>query len=255
MSIVQEIGDFLKKLRPVVVVNYDIEQGIRLVFGKITPTKKKKIPKKELETIIQEEAEVTLNAGGLKRFILPFSRPNLPEGYHRDFLTGLPLHPKRYSDLLEGGLYWSLPILGYVSTRSIQERVIKLGRIPIPTCDDNPNCVLVEFGVKGNIYNYKKTYLAVLDHKESLGNYLGEILFENGLGESYKHFWANKEKVKGLRELVNKEMEKKIKSWGSKFTFYIRGIAPCKTILQVHEGTIPISDSKLYQEDDNDSDD
>jgi regulator of protease activity HflC (stomatin/prohibitin superfamily) len=246
MGIVQEIVDLISKLKFYDTV-YEYEQGLQFRCGKAVSKKKRRLTPAELEDIISDEAEV-VRLNGKAKFITPFARPEMPDGYMRSFWTGMPLSPKRRSKILRPGFYLYVPFVEDIVKDHQQETVLNVPYVSSPTTDDIPNdkVMAVSCNVRYKLVDLYMAYTVVHDYKTSLKDYVLSIMGKESRGKSYA-VWRNPAEVCKTEKRIMAGLEKVVKKgWGIDILdVYITDNAPCTVNRVVHEGTAVSVENKI----------
>ncbi len=90
MTFVDSIMEYMDKFRFWEIV-YEYKQGLHFRKGSVIKRKvrcDKELVKKNLDRIVREENKAMRDNGGAWKYVLPFSRPEIPESFRRSFLTG-----------------------------------------------------------------------------------------------------------------------------------------------------------------------
>lgn len=233
---IQELAELFGKLKFFDIV-HEYQQGLYFRSGRVKP-KMLRRSRSELAEIITEEEKVYEALGGKKAFA-PFRRPVLPEGYRRSFVTGMPLHPKRYerSKVLRPGIYFNIPVLDSLVIECRQEKVINLGDICVPTTDADSKVVNVSCNIRYELLDFYKAYTAVHDYEKSLKDYTLSILAKHSRGRMYED-WKKPQTVEELEKRVLHEMRKVVTGkWGLAIhSIYVTDNAGCNLQRILHEG-------------------
>lgn len=241
MGWVKEIIDLLEQLRFHNIV-HEYQQALYFRAGTVIERKVKwgnnPSDKKKLEEIIAEEKEVIKSAGGESHFI--FERPQIPEGFYRSRITGLPVSKKRFDKILRAGWYFKLPILDNIVIDDVQESILNLGDIQVPTNETDikdSKVVLLSCNLRYEVRNFYKSYTAVNDYKASLKDHTMSILAKHSRGKSYAD-WINLSKITELETEVIKELRKIVTDkWGLQIhNVYITNNAQCTLQKVSYEG-------------------
>jgi len=238
MGWIQELRDLIKEFSFYEIV-YEYQQGLFFRAGKAIEVRRRKFKENELERIVAEEKQAINLITGNKRlkkllYYIPFARPKLPEKYKRSFWTGKPLHPARFSKILDPGLYFFLPIVEEIVKDSQQEQVLNLESISVPTTDDR--IITVSANIRFYVHDYFKAYTAVHDFRKSLKDHSLSILSECSIGKAYDD-WKKPEFIKSLSGMVETELRKIVtRNWGISIQqVYITDHAESRYIKHVHE--------------------
>ncbi|HII72599.1 TPA: hypothetical protein HA265_07620 [Candidatus Woesearchaeota archaeon] len=239
MAWVNEIAQLFRKLSFYDIV-YEYQQGLFFRNGRVIE-KRVKRNKKELEEIVAEEKELVKQRGYVP-FIIPFSRPKLPEGYRRSFFTGMPRHPKRYQQdkILRPGLYFNVPVVEHIIKESKQERVLNLGNINLPTTDKDSKAVMISCNIRYELTDLHKAYIAVHDYEASLKDHVLSVLAEHCRGRTYDD-WKDSACIEEIEKKVVEELRPIVTDrWGLKIhCLYITDNAACHLQRVLYEGTPP----------------
>src|SRR3989344_990616 len=247
MGFVSELADLAKKLNCVRVVN-EWEQGLYVHFGRIRERRipDESIKPRELEEIVKEEQKVIEELGGEDSY-KPFLRPKLPQGYYQDFVSGRPLHPKRFSRILPPGMHFYLPFIDQIIVDSMQERVLNLKTILVPVSGESGSTEtrLLSANIRYKVDDLYLAVTAVHDYEESLKDHALSILAKQSMCLPAA-FWTEgrseeEGESKNLRKLskeVAKELEKVVKKrWGLDILeVYITDNALVTVYRQFHDG-------------------
>lgn len=183
-----------------------------------------------------EEAERGLVGALGYRSFLPFMRPELPEGFRQSVITGLPVHRERYSRILQPGVYFFFPLLSHLEKESVQERVLNLGNIAVPTRDEQMRAMLVSCNLRYHVEDFYLTYTKVHDFEASLKDHTLSILAKHSRGKRYEE-WSEPEVVKSLERDVLKEVRETAKEWGLDIhAIYITDNVPSTIQRLTHDG-------------------
>jgi SPFH domain / Band 7 family len=249
MSFIQEIVDLVNRLTFFDVV-HEYEQGLYFRNGIVLERRIRGGPKKDLDQIIEEEQEAVRQAGGKRMFIIPFSRPKLPQGYRRSFWTGMPLHPKRFHKVLKPGLYFHLPFIDDVVKDYKQERIINLGYISGPTSNRSPDdrVMAVSCNIRYELMDFYKAYTSVHDYEASLKDHALSILAKHCRGKSYET-WCDPKEITNVEKATLEELRSVVtEKWGLKIhNVYITDNVPCSLKRVVHEGNAISITNKMEQ--------
>jgi flagellar basal body-associated protein FliL len=237
MGIIQELADVIGKLKFFEVV-HEYQQGLYFRKGRVMerPVRLDKNEKKKLRA---EEKKLVSDVGGYRSFILPFRPPKLPPKYKRSFITGLPLHPKRFekSRVLRPGIYFFIPLVDSIVTDSRQQKVLNLGNISVPTIDADSKTVLVSCNIRYELMNLYLAYTAVHDYETSLKDHTLSILAKNSRGKRYED-WKDPQVIDKLEKNVMRELKTIVtEKWGLKIhRVYITDHVAGSTQRILHEG-------------------
>ncbi|MBW2999672.1 hypothetical protein KY339_03290 [Candidatus Woesearchaeota archaeon] len=239
MSFIEDIAAFFNNFKFYEVV-HEFQQGLHFRKG-IVLARKIKYHGSELEEILKQEKEVTKECGGKSKFILPFSRPELPEGYKRSFITGMPRHPKRYkrSKVLRAGLYFNIPLLDDIIVEDKQERVVNLGYIGVPTIDegDESEVLFISCNIRYEIKDYYKAHVAVSDYDQTIQDHALSVLAVHSRGRKYDD-WKDSKVIQEIENKVVEELRKiATEKWGLKIhRVYITDHVSCNMQRVAYEG-------------------
>jgi hypothetical protein len=243
MGWVQEILDLFKQLQFCDIV-YEYEQG--LFYGRkgyAIPRKVRRTPK-ELEKIVAEEERVTEELGGRTKLMLRLKNPEMPEGYGRQRILGLPRSEERNEQdrILRPGLYFFWPIAQQIIKRSQQETVLNLGNITVLTSDFKN--LTLSCNVRYRLEDLYKAFTAVHDYEVSLKDHTLSILALHARGNDFK-YWTDAANIGDVEKKTTEELEKVVKKkWGLDIVrLYITDVA--QTYLQriLYEGQPPFADT------------
>jgi len=226
MGFVQEIIDFFGKFSFYTIVN-QYENGLYLRKGTLREKIDRGIKPSELENILSQERSIIKEKGWLNLF---FEKPELPQGYKRDWY-GRPLSQKRFNKILKPGLYFHLPRVDRVVTHSIQEKVLNLGYISwmLPDKDSkNIKNIMMSCNIRYCVMHLDKAYMAVDDYEDSLKDHTLSVLALKCRGTPYEK-WLIKEEVDRLEKEAEDELKKiATDRWGLKiFKINITDITSC----------------------------
>ena len=246
MGFVQELTDLLKPIFKCFEIVYEYQQGLYIRNGIVRELPKKRLGLDEEQKINSLEKEL-LKEMGYVRF-LPFRRPELPDGFRQSKLSGLPLHNGRYSKILRPGLYFFFPPTGHIVTDSIQERVLNLGNIAVPTTDKDSKSMFVSCNLRYELQNLYLAYTEVHDYEVSLKDHTLSILAECSRGKAYAE-WTQKEAIDDLEKEVLQALQLKAEEWGLKIHhIYITDNVPCQVQRLAHDGSAVTIQNKLAEE-------
>ncbi|MBW2997180.1 hypothetical protein KY349_02450 [Candidatus Woesearchaeota archaeon] len=239
MTWVQDIFQYFDKFRFWEIVR-EYQQGLHfrkgIVIGRCI-----KYHGKELENIVADEKEVMDDNGGKLKYLMPFSRPDVPEDYRRSFWTGLLKGPKRRvkDKRLRAGLYFYIPFIDDIVTEDVQERVIDLQNLSVPTDDDgkDSNEMFVSCALRYEINDFYKAHTAVHDYESTLQDHTIAVLSEHSRNHKYDE-WKDPEVIYKIQDNVLKALrETATRKWGLKIhKFYITDHVRCKVYRLAHEG-------------------
>ncbi len=234
MGEIKDFFDIVKDLLTYYEIVSVYQQGLHFRNGDIIPRRRKKIPLGELNRIEFEEKEL-VDVIGKWKFFIPGSRPNLPSGYQRRFLNGFPLHKDRYTEILEPGTYFYLPLIDEIHQDSIQERILNLGNITVPTTDGE-HSEIVSCNLRYRVVNLKKAYLAVHNYEKSLRDHTMSILAKYCRGKTSEQ-WKDPKTVDEVENNVEEDLKEATEKWGLLIhKVYITDNVLCKVIRLTHDG-------------------
>ena len=220
MGLIQEFIDLLKTFRFYDIV-HEYEQGLYFRNGK-SINKRLRLSGEKLESIVEEEKKLIQENGGMLKLMFPhlFSgkKPNLPEGYSRSWITGLPRHPdrKKKQKVLMAGIYFNIPVLDEIIIDYAQEKVLNLGNITVPTIDEDSKSVIVSCNVRYQLMDFYRAYTAVHDYETSLKDYTISILAKHSRGKKYEE-WKDSKVIEKLQDEVRDEVREIVTAkWGLK---------------------------------------
>lgn len=192
---------------------YEYQQGLYFRTGRALFRRTRGLSREEELNAWRKEKEAIERMGRAK--FLPFRRPKLPEGFHRDWVTGLPLHESRLSKVLKPGLYFHVPIVEDIVVDSIQERVLNLGNITVLTSDDgNAKPISVSCNMRYRVVDFYRAYTAVHDYEESLKDYTLSMLAKYSRGKTMKK-WQDARTIREIEKKVEVGVRKLVtEQWG-----------------------------------------
>jgi hypothetical protein len=216
MGFVQELRELLKEYKFWCIV-YEYDQAL---FVRCGEAKEKRVRwnGKDLEEIVAEEKKAVKDAGGYLPFIFPFSRPKMPEGYKRSFITGIPKHPRRYEKdkILKPGMYFYFPFTDDILREPAKQTVMNGGNISVPTKEDNSKTVTISCNIRYEIMDLYRAWAEVKDYEKSLYDISLSILSECSRGKKYED-WKNPEFVDETEKKIIQELRKTVtEQWGLK---------------------------------------
>lgn len=236
MGWVQEIADLVNKLGFCETV-YEYEQGLRYGYRGVALKTKVKWPKKKLEEIAAEEKKLTKELGGYLLLVLRLKNPEMPDGYRRSRISGLPKSKMRDKKdiVLVAGTYFYWPIWEHVVKRSQQETVLNLGNITILTTDGKN--ITLSCNIRYKLLDIYRAYTAVHDYEVSLKDHTLSIVSLYARGKRFDD-WENPKTTGDMESAVVKELRKVVtEKWGVEIIrLYITDVA--QTYLQrvLYEG-------------------
>ncbi|MBI5159387.1 hypothetical protein HY992_04665 [Candidatus Micrarchaeota archaeon] len=212
MAVVKELVDFFSKMNFYKMV-YEYQQGLYFRTGRALFKRMRGLSREEELNAWKREKEVIERMGRAK--FLPFRRPKLPEGFRRDWVTGLPLHESRMSRVLKPGLYFHVPIVEDIVVDSIQERVLNLGNITVLTSDaDNAKPISVSCNLRYKVVDFYRAYTAVHDYEESLKDYTLSMLAKYSRGKTMKE-WQDAKTIREIERKVERRVRNLVtEQWG-----------------------------------------
>lgn len=225
MAIVQEIVDVLSKIAKFTDIVYEFEQGLYLRNGIVRERKRKRLSREDKTRIKAEE--IFLRKGSLLEYF-PFRRPEMPEGFRRSWITGFPTSNERYSKILDPGLYFFPPWIGYIHTDSKKEKPLDLKNTSTLTVDEPSVTMNISCNLLYEIKDLYLVYTEVTDYEGSLKKQALSILSRNSRGKKFAE-WKDPEKIKDLEERVLAEVQEKAAEWGlNVYQVTITDNIPCK---------------------------
>ncbi len=245
MGWIQELADLVGSLNFLSIV-HEYEQGLKYRNGRVIDVRVRRTVD-ELEDIVAQEKEVVKQfSGNYFSFfglsvLLPFRRPSLPKDYGTSFLTGRPLHFKRYDvdKILRPGIYFHWPIFEDIVTDHKQEKVLNLQYITVPTIESTPDSkeVTISCNIRYELMDFYKAYNEVYDYEASLRDHTLSILAVYSRGKSYE-FWKTPKSIEILEDEVLKELRKIVtEKWGLKVhKVYITDVVKGTVQRHLHEG-------------------
>lgn len=249
MGWIQEIADLFGKLAFYKIV-HEYEQGLYFRAGRVQERRlpKRALKPKDLEKILDGEKTTYKTAGGFLGF-LPFRRPALPKGYRRDWVAGRPLHPDRYSKVLQPRLYFHIPLIDDIVTDSNQEAVLNCPFATVPTIDPETSTIAISCNIRYEVSNFYLAYTAVHDYKLSLRDHALSILALKSMGKTIEQ-WKDPAEIRKLGEAVEQELRKIVtEKWGIKIhQVYITDVVPAKAYKILDGGPSPPTQLILQQE-------
>ena len=239
MTWVQDIFEYFDKFRFWEIVN-EYQQGLHFRKG-VVMKRRIKYHGPELDEIVADEKKTMNENGGRRKYLMPFSRPEVPEGYKRSFWTGLLKHPKRSEKdkRLRAGLYFYIPFLDDIVATDVQERVIDLQNLSVPTAEKGARSrvMCVSCAMRYEIQNYYKAHTKVHDYEQTLQDYTLAELAKQSRNWEYDD-WKDPDVIKEIESGVVKSLRQTAtKKWGLKIhTFYITDHVSAEVKRLLHEG-------------------
>ena len=237
MGVVQELSDIVGHFLKCYEIVYQFQQGLYVDCGRVVERRKNHMEPEEKRRV--EEAERGLvDALGYKSF-LPFMRPKLPDEFRQSALTGLPVHKERYSKILQPGIYLYFPLTGHLEKESVQERVLNLGNITVPTHDEQMHAMLVSCNLRYHVEDFYLAYTKVHDFEASLKDHTLSILAKHSRGKRYEE-WSEPEVVRSLEKDVLAEVRETGREWGLDIqAIYVTDNVPSTIQRLTHDG-VPV---------------
>jgi len=216
MGWVQELSNLIGTFKFYEIV-YEYQQGLYFRCGK-TVELPVRLTADEKHILRASERKVIRDNGGYRRYILPFSFPNIPRDYSRSFWTGLPRHKKRRqrSRILRPGLYFHLPLIDDIIKDSNQERVLNLGNISVPTTDEceKSRVMVISCNIRYKLMDIYRACIKIDDYEDSIKDHTLSILAELSRGKMYEE-WKDPGMVSVLENRVRDEVRKvATEKWG-----------------------------------------
>lgn len=198
-----------------------------------------------------DEDRVMEENGGAWRYLLPFFRPSVPEGYRRSVITGRLEHEGRYSKILRPGIYGYVPFIDDIIAEDVKERVMDLQNVSVPTSDagDESKVMSVSCAIRYEIQDYYKALTKVHDYENTLQDYTIAELAKHIRGGSYEE-WKEKRFIKGIESNILRELRKTAtRKWGVKIhDFYITDHIHSDVKRLLHEGLEDASGAEFDEE-------
>lgn len=213
MGWVQEIADLVKKVEFCTIV-YEYEQGLKYSRRGVAIETGIRWPESKLEEIAAGEKRVTKELGGYLSLMLRLKNPQMPEGYRKRAILGLPRSSARdqKAKVLNSGLYFHWPIIEHIVTRSQQEKVLNLGNITVLTTDTKN--ITLSCNIRYRLRDLYLAYTAVHDYEVSLKDHTISILGIHADGKALDD-WKKPEIKKEVEKQVEEELRKvATKKWG-----------------------------------------
>lgn len=241
MSWVTEILQLLDKFTFFKIVN-EYEQGLHYRAGRCIP-RPIRWDKDTLDVIVQDEKEANRY---LTWYDAVFKKQiDIPPGYYRSIATGFLKSDKRQekSKILKAGFYLMVPLVDRIETDNMQERVLNLRFISVPTTDQDSKEVSISCNVRFRIRDYYKTFNAVHDYETSLKDYTLAMLAEKSRGHTYEE-WVKAEFVEQLEEEIKEHMRDTVTNkWGLEIlNIYITDNVASKMTRVMYEGPNLVND-------------
>lgn len=239
MTWVEDIFQYFDKFRFWEIVT-EYQQGLHFRKG-VVIKRSIKYHGKELENIIADEKKVMDDNGGDLRYLVPFSRPHVPEGYGRSFWTGRLRSPKRREKdkRLRAGLYLYIPFFDDIVAVDVQERVIDLQNLSVPTADKGvkSKVMCVSCAIRYEIEDFYKAHTKVHDYEQTLQDYTLAELAKQCRNWGYED-WKDPDVIAEIESSVIKSLRKTAtRKWGLKIhTFYITDHVSAEVKRLLHEG-------------------
>ncbi len=161
------------------------------------------LKEREIDYIRRKEKKVIIENGGYLKYLfrlyisdfLPFvKKPNLPEDYRRSRWNGMPLYKDRYDRVARKGIYLIIPFYEALIKESMQERVLNLGSISVPTTDEKSQTMFLSCNIRYKIKDLYKACMEVHDYEESLKDHTLSILAKHSRGKTFKQ-WTDSKNV------------------------------------------------------------
>jgi hypothetical protein len=235
MGFVSELVDLVGRFNFCDIVE-EYEQGLFIRKGSIIEQPLKKMKEEDKKKAYEKE-EAELKRLGRWRFTVPFCYPQLGSDYHCDFWSGRPLHKSRFAEILQAGVYFHLPIIERVSTRTKQEKPENLGSITVPTIDDPSVDISVSCNIRYQLLDYSRAYRVVDNYEQSIGVHTLSILAKHSRGKKYSE-WKDPAFVEQLEKEVLDDLRKVVTDkWGVRIhEISITDNVRCNTIRLTHDG-------------------
>ncbi len=234
MGVVQELSDLVTHFLKCYDIVHQYEQGLYIHKGIITERCKKKLEPEDKERIEAQERELRGIFG--YRAFSPFRRPKLPEEFRQSKITGLPLHRDRYSKILQPGVYFFFPLTDEIVRRSIQEMVLNLGNITVPTSDQEFRSMLVSCNLRCELDDLYLGFNKVHDYEASLKDHTLSILAKYSRGKTSDE-WKTPSVIEEIERNVSEELQETARGWGlTVHKVYITSQVPATVQLLTHEG-------------------
>ena len=186
-----------------------------------------------------EEDRIMKKNGGAWRYVLPFFRPLVPEGFRRSFVTGRLLHEGRYDKILRPGIYFYIPFVDDIIAEDVKERVMDLQNISVPTSESgcDSRVLSVSCAIRYEIQDFYKAHTKVYDYDNTLQDYTLAELAKHIRGWNYEQ-WKKPEVINEIESNVLNALRKTAtRKWGIKIhDFYITDHVSSVVKRLLHEG-------------------
>lgn len=221
------------------VVN-EYEQGLHYRAGTCIE-RRIKWDKDTLEEIVHQEEEANNSFSSAD-----YSKEaTIPPGFYHSLFSGRLKSTKRKekSKILRAGFYFCVPLIDCIQTDNIQERVLNLRFISVPSTDEVSLEVSISCNIRFKIQDYYKTFNVVHDYEASLRDYTLAVLAKKSRGHTYTE-WKDAAFVENLEEEIKDDMRETVTNkWGLEILdIYITDNVASKMNRVMYEGPSLISD-------------